>query len=387
MACKAQKALTVLEDAVKRDRPCLDDGAPALSEGISANSTQPEVPQRPISSFTSTRFSIQSPMPEAAQTPICKKNDNLGMVIARPDLLPFKPHSSNTARNRQPALRHGMISRKLTAACKIYIKRGERWVLFHMDSLLAQTVLEFFQTYAQTTGAVELPMLRFEMPEVDSEGDRVREVPKGDSESFHNLKVLIQQNLIKYLQENPAPSFLAVFVTSPQVLARDTLDIRSNEPSTTPGRAARTKPRPQNCIRAASLATLGQRQDRPDSGPSSSMHLVVRVQKDARGKFSRRYNSAVLNLRTTNVEFFAWFANQTGHAAPSGPPALKFTFKDAMPTPKSSVIEWGDEKHFECMKLDIEPQCDLVAAYMPEVFEFAILVTAPGWTAESRAYR
>ena len=117
------------------------------------------------------------------------------------------------------------------------------------------------------------------------------------------------------------------------------------------------------------------------------MHLAVRVQKDARGKFSRRYNSAVLNLRTTNVEFFAWFANQTGHAAPSGPPALKFTFKDAMPTPKSSVIEWGDEKHFECMKLDIEPQCDLVAAYMPEVFEFAILVTAPGWTAESRAYR
>ena len=49
-------------------------------------------------------------MPEAAQILICKKNNNMRIIITRPDLLPFKPHSSNIARNCQPALKHDMIS-------------------------------------------------------------------------------------------------------------------------------------------------------------------------------------------------------------------------------------------------------------------------------------
>lgn len=57
-------------------------------------------------------------------------------------------------------------------------------------------------------------MLKFEMSEINSEGNRVKKVLKGDSKSFYNLKVLIQQNLLKYLQENLAPSFLVIFVTS-----------------------------------------------------------------------------------------------------------------------------------------------------------------------------
>ncbi|KUJ24456.1 uncharacterized protein LY89DRAFT_22956 [Mollisia scopiformis] len=113
---------------------------------------------------------------------------------------------------------------------------------------------------------------------------------------------------------------------------------------------------------------------------ASDVDIIIRLQMDGSGKYSPAFDKSVLRPnRITTIEFFSWFASQSGHCPPQGPPYLKFTFKDAMPAPTSTEIVRGNEDHFNYMRKDIKIQCEKAKKYMADVKEFVILVTVPGW--------
>jgi hypothetical protein len=132
--------------------------------------------------------------------------------------------------------------------------------------------------------------------------------------------------------------------------------------------------------------STSQTKPRSDSrGPSQSstgseVDIIIRLQIDGSGRYSSAFDKSVLRPRITTTEFFSFFANQSGHCAPVGPPYLKFTFKDAMPAPTSTEIARGNEDHFNYMRKDIKVQCEKAKKFMGDLKEFVILVTVPGWT-------
>jgi hypothetical protein len=121
----------------------------------------------------------------------------------------------------------------------------------------------------------------------------------------------------------------------------------------------------------------------PDISSSSSstppIKIIVRLQVDGSGKFSTPFDKSVLRPKVTTTEFFAWFATQTRRNGPHSPPCLKFTFKDAMPSPKATEVSRGNEDHFNYMRMDIKAQCEKARMYMPDLKEFVVLVTVPNW--------
>jgi hypothetical protein len=145
-------------------------------------------------------------------------------------------------------------------------------------------------------------------------------------------------------------------------------------------RKAKTSPisnDPQSQHQQASLSL-----DMIASKPFNStqpVDIVVRLQKDGKGRFSPSYDKFVLRPKVTIAEFFPWFAKQTGYGGMDGPNFLKFTFKDAMPVPKATEIARGNEDHFSYMRKDIKEQSEKARTFMPDLKEFVVLVTAPGW--------
>ncbi|KAH7403234.1 hypothetical protein BKA64DRAFT_444119 [Cadophora sp. MPI-SDFR-AT-0126] len=117
----------------------------------------------------------------------------------------------------------------------------------------------------------------------------------------------------------------------------------------------------------------------PTSISASNVDIIIRVQVDGTGQFSIPFDKSVLRPKVTTTEFFSWFASQSRHSPPHPPRHLKFTFKDAMPTPQATEIVMGNEDHFNYMRKDIKAQCEKAKKFMPELKEFVILVTVPGW--------
>lgn len=128
-------------------------------------------------------------------------------------------------------------------------------------------------------------------------------------------------------------------------------------------------PKPRSNTRGVSQPSTG-----------SEIDIIIRLQMDGSGRYSSAFDKSVLRPKITTTEFFSFFANQTGHYAPAGPPYLKFTFKDAMPTPTSTQIARGNEDHFNYMRKDIKVQCEKAKRFIGDFKEFVILVTVPGWT-------
>jgi hypothetical protein len=116
------------------------------------------------------------------------------------------------------------------------------------------------------------------------------------------------------------------------------------------------------------------------AGTPSPIEIIVRLQIDGTGKFSAPFDKSVLRPKVNTTEFFSWFSTQTRRGGPHGPPCLKFTFKDAMPSPKATEVSRGNEDHFNYMRKDIKAQCEKAKAYMPDLKEFVILVTVPNWS-------
>ncbi|KAH7319424.1 hypothetical protein BKA65DRAFT_101929 [Rhexocercosporidium sp. MPI-PUGE-AT-0058] len=121
------------------------------------------------------------------------------------------------------------------------------------------------------------------------------------------------------------------------------------------------------------------REDSQPTPTTSPLDIKIRVQVDGTGRFSIPFDKSVLRPKVTTTEFFAWFASQSRHSPPQPPHHLKFTFKDAMPIPQATEITAGNEDHFNYMRRDIKAQCEKARRFMPELREFVILVTVPGW--------
>lgn len=115
------------------------------------------------------------------------------------------------------------------------------------------------------------------------------------------------------------------------------------------------------------------------TGSTPPIEIIVRLQVDGSGKFSAPFDKSVLRPKVTTTEFFSWFSTQTRWDGPHGPPCLKFTFKDAMPSPKATEVSRGNEDHFNYMRRDIKAQCEKARAYMPDLREFVVLITVAGW--------
>ena len=111
-----------------------------------------------------------------------------------------------------------------------------------------------------------------------------------------------------------------------------------------------------------------------DNSPSTAK-IVIRIQIDGHGRLSRGYDNSTLNTRVTSARFFAWFAQETGHTR-SG--QLRFDFKDALPA-KYSVIEAGNDDHFDLMVCDIKRKFERAKNLAPDMHEFCIVVTDPLW--------
>lgn len=123
------------------------------------------------------------------------------------------------------------------------------------------------------------------------------------------------------------------------------------------------------------------RQDEQVKQSPSAIQIAVRIQEDEHSRFSRPYSKSFLLSEVTAIDFFTWFARSSDYAYPSGPPELMFTLKDALPASKSARIRREEEASFQIMKDDIKPHFERAKALMPELTEFAILVTVPGWRA------
>lgn len=130
---------------------------------------------------------------------------------------------------------------------------------------------------------------------------------------------------------------------------------------------------------ASQIRTRSESRGPSQSSATSEVDIIIRLQIDGNGKYSSPFDKSVLRPRITTTEFFSFFANQSGHCAPVGPPYLRFTFKDAMPAPTSTEIARGNEDHFNYMRKDIKAQCEKAKKFIVDLKEFVILVTVPGW--------
>jgi hypothetical protein len=137
---------------------------------------------------------------------------------------------------------------------------------------------------------------------------------------------------------------------------------------------APSNPDPQRQSQQQPAQVLAPNSTKTDNSHSTAK-IVIRIQIDGHGRLSRSYDKSTLNTRITSARFFAWFAQETGHTC-SG--KLRFDFKDALPA-KSSVIEAGNDDHFDLMVCDIKRKFERAKNFAPDLNEFCIVVTDPLW--------
>ncbi|KAH6675962.1 hypothetical protein B0J14DRAFT_692210 [Halenospora varia] len=152
--------------------------------------------------------------------------------------------------------------------------------------------------------------------------------------------------------------------------------------------ASRYLEHPQPLVDFSSLDGAAPREYQPRDAPRGPItallppEITVRLQKNGAGKVSGCYNKWVLGPDITTTDFFAWFASETGRGGDEGPPSLRFTFKDAMPTPTSCTITKANEDHFNLIKRDLKTQYESAREFVPSLKEFCVLVADPGWVSE-----
>ncbi|KAH6694374.1 hypothetical protein BKA61DRAFT_584308 [Leptodontidium sp. MPI-SDFR-AT-0119] len=283
-----------------------------------------------------------------------------------------------------------------------------------VDTLMSQSVTEFFNHYLGLARNEEyLGGLKFEFLDVITGGHNWSTiVAPNDRTNFQALKQFAFTSFATSLSENPSLEEFRITVT----LANDPITSktygRNAQPtsSTNPTQATSSKAAqsthpnfrfesreqfaPHHSLvtskeaadRGHALTALqvegiarGSRQRSEAGNPNpTSPQITVHIQVDRFRRMSGPYPGSVLSHRVKNTEFFAWFAREVGFDNCMGPEELTFTFRDAL-LPKNNCIARGNEEHFDYMKQDMRPVCEHVAARMPGLTEFVILVTVPGW--------
>jgi len=291
-------------------------------------------------------------------------------------------------------------------------QRGS-WFIFHIDILMGQTAKMFYDWFSQLLeieGGVH--ELTFELIDIFStrlSGQSSKppgwSIIRDNDTIFEALKKLVFSSFSAAIKENPSLTAFRIIATSssflnPYELARTGKDefgraktsaillpleasssqVVSNTAQSYGKEVSGPFILPYNSNTSISYGPQTPKRVGSSRIPQHPFPLVIiRIQVSACGSMSNPYRLAILGPEVKNVEFFAWFARQTGYGGPNGPAELTFRFRDALPLPKNNVIPRGNEEYFEYMKRDIKPMCGRAAVCMPGLAEFMILVTVPGW--------
>lgn len=278
-----------------------------------------------------------------------------------------------------------------------------------VNTLMSHSVTEFFAHYAGLVKNGEyFSGLKFEFLDVITGGHNWSTiVAPNDRANFQALKQFAFTSFATSLSENSRLEEFRILVTTipSQRNGRNSQPTSSTATTRTaaPKIAQSTQPNsrfksreqpspPYSLVTSKEIGDRGhaatalqadvsargymQRSEAGNTNPAPPQ-ITVRIQVDKFKRMSGSYPSAVLSPR--NTEFFAWFAREVGFDDCMGPEELTFTFRDALPTPKNNRIARGNEEHFDYMKQDMRPVCEHVAARMPGLTEFVILVTVPAW--------
>jgi hypothetical protein len=247
-----------------------------------------------------------------------------------------------------------------------------------VDVLMRQDPPRFFDYGCWFMGLPGISRLSVKLPNVDPQETYF--VHRQDPLAFEALKRIILEQLLVLLRIQPGLQCFRIEVAASHGPYYEKSAVRSLEPG-------RNRPGAFGPMGAAAQHTVAAHPNKhsvpyryPRSNGSSALrtHVVVRIQQSKRGGFSCRYQGTILDQEVTTAYFFSWFADRTGYHNPLGPFELEFYFKDALPS-RTIVIARGNEAYFQSMQRGVPLACEQAAAQMPDLFEFAILVRAPGW--------
>jgi hypothetical protein len=269
------------------------------------------------------------------------------------------------------------VSRKLQELGQLLLPRRGVTGLWRVDVdvLLQRDAPKFFDYCGWFMGLPRISRLRVKLPDISSQETYF--LDREDSFAFDALKQIVLEELLRLLKLRPGLQCFRIEMVAVHGSRYETggypiqLDT-ANRPRALGLTAVQSTVR---APRRSAPYVLAR-----SNGPSAlQTHVVVRTRQGEYGGFSCRYQGTILGQGVTSAYFFSWFAGISGYHDPSGPFELEFYFKDALP-PKTVVIARGNETYFQSMKQSIPLACAQTAAQVPDLFEFAILVRAPGWT-------
>lgn len=272
---------------------------------------------------------------------------------------------------------------------------------YSVDNLLWQSLPDFHKWYMTVSGATNVPFLRFELVDVYWELEKIFLVLGDNLHHFQELKQYVWDLFwtASHVHGTPATFKLLIdattVATDHQPSAAGGCQMPQGPPPAAYGQPCRQEDTTNVTFPGSYMRHLGraaQQSDYPGqaldtrelciqqmSVVSQPPQIIIRLQADSARKFSPPYNKSVISPKITATEFFAWFASCTGRGGSGGPPSLVFTFKDAMPAPKSSMIAQMNNDHFNLMRKDIRAQAEKAGSYMCNLTEFCVLVTDPAW--------
>lgn len=111
-------------------------------------------------------------------------------------------------------------------------------------------------------------------------------------------------------------------------------------------------------------------------------NIRFRIQESPTGSFSRPYDKSILKPPIGVTQFFAWFAQITETVPPTGPESLKFTLKDAVPSPVWRVVMRDEEGALVGLRACIKRECEKAEKFVVGMDTFEVLVTVPEWGRE-----
>ena len=266
------------------------------------------------------------------------------------------------------------VSRKLRELGQLLLARRGVIGLWRVDVdvLMQRDAPKFFDYCCWFMGLPRISRLGVKLPDVSSQATYF--LDREDPLAFEAIKHIVFKELLGLLKVRPGLQCFRIEIIAihgPHYEKSGNRILLHGR--TRPGAVEPTAAAAQNMVPAQLY-----RHSAPYGPSALRTHVVVRIQQSEHGGFSCRYQGTILAQGVTSAYFFSWFAGNSGYHDPLGPFELEFYFKDALP-PRTIVIARGNEAYFQSMKRTVPSLCEQTAAQMPDLFEFAILVRAPGW--------
>lgn len=256
--------------------------------------------------------------------------------------------------------------------CHVFLKPRRtpiKDVVYIVDVFLWQQLPAFYEWFMRETRSTEAATLKFELFNANHTLEHVFTVSVNDSCHFHKLKQRIWDWFWVASAMHSSPVIFKVLISSDSYLDGQLLHYGNSMDV-----ATQTALHPKDTLQLRNLT-----RQHAVATPLRTPEILLRLQMNGAGKLSDVYGKWALGPSVKVAEFFAWFASQTGRGGDEGPPSLTFTLKDAAPCPMSSTMTQSNDDLFSSMKRDLLSQLDKTRSYVPNLNEFVVLVTDPGW--------